>query len=185
MNRNRQPEGIPSGGQWATESKTEVSLDLPDHVDSMTEEAGVPSLGPFLRKVDDKYAPAVEQMDPEWAEDIFNQSFYDAPAQVAAQLAQREGTRPMTQEQANARIESLRESYPLASELVQVALDREDLPLDHVHLFNESSADHIERTTAADVLVDIEDAISDGLCSRCGKVNRDGEGTYSTCSDCA
>lgn len=37
MNRNRQPEGIPTGGQWATESKTEadVQLDSPRALDAI------------------------------------------------------------------------------------------------------------------------------------------------------
>lgn len=43
MNRNRQPEGIPAGGQWATGSKSESSVEL-DPVSSMVDrlrEAGL------------------------------------------------------------------------------------------------------------------------------------------------
>lgn len=186
MNRKRDPKGIPTGGEFATEGRAESSVELVDHAGSITEEAGVPSLAPFLRQAAGDWGGTVEEMDAQWAGELFYEHFYDSPQKVANELMEYgHDPVPMTDDEALAHIESFSGQFPRATELVRVAFDRDELPADRVHALNPSTAEKIEHGIAEQVQTDIEMDMADGSCRSCGVRNDDGEGSDGLCGNCA
>lgn len=180
---NREPAGIPTGGQFATGARTEVDVELPDHISTICEDAGVPSLAPFLREAAGDWGGSVEQMDYERAEELFHKHFYDAPKKAADELIEySRGPRAMPGEAEH--INSFRDRFPRATELVLVAYDRDELPGEYVHAADDVSMARIENGIASQVQDDIEFDIASGSCRECG-VRLDGDGYDGMCGGCA